>query len=552
VNAIRRLLKDRKASQRGSVLSGVLFMTAFIAIISGALMTALSTNFLLSHNLMTRLTNQATLNSAIESSISQLQATQLNAGCPSLQSVNVNSSRAVTAYESCWPTFRERQYPPIASSSPFNVDGSHSVISRNGQNLYEFYLVGDSNGNVYQFDFATSRLNWSRQLPGMVSGPPVAVPDMAACCIDDIANLVPLATQSGAGPAECRAGGCVAFLAQDGSFTLDSLCYMAANGAVTTAPSVGVNNPGVYFFGDQTGVLFAYAATESGNCALLVRTPTTGQPVVGGPVLFGGPVTSSSKSDEIYAVTFDGISSWLRHYRYTVNNGSVTLVQQVPALQLAASRAVGLAVDGKSLPARVAITFAGGGVSLVQIQSGYGMQLLANGQISAGIAGAPNWCCGGSPSLIGVAQTNALYVLDANQSLKVIASYATGTTISGSPSADAAGDWFFGADNGNVYEAPAIQSTRTLVTFGSGQLGRVRSSVQLGVCPAGICIYLGSLNGNAYIVPLNARNAVVTACISSTPPSCSGATPRLRAQIEVGAAGNPNSVHVQGWSYYSS
>jgi hypothetical protein len=267
-------------------------------------------------------------------------------------------------------------------------------------------------------------------------------------------------------------------------------------------------------------------------------------------VVFGGLGQDGSRSDEIYAVTYDGTSSWFRHFRYSVNGGSATLAQ-APALQLTASRAVGLAVDRKFLPARVAITFAGGQVTLVQIQSGYGMQWLANGQIPAGIADAPYWCCDGSPSQIGVAQTNGLYVLDANQDLKVVASYPVGTTISGSPAADSSGDWFFGADNGNVYEVPAIQSTPTLVTFGSGQLGQVRSSVQLGACAAGICLYMGSLNGNSYIVPLDARNAVMTACISSAPPSCSGANPRLRAQVEVGTAGNPNTVHVQGWAYYS-
>ena len=42
---LRALLSDRRRSQRGSVLSGVLIMVAFLAIISGALMTELSTNF---------------------------------------------------------------------------------------------------------------------------------------------------------------------------------------------------------------------------------------------------------------------------------------------------------------------------------------------------------------------------------------------------------------------------------------------------------------------------------------------------------------------------
>lgn len=543
---IRAVVTDPKRSQRGSVLSGVLIMTAFIAIIASALMTELSTNFLLSQNLVSRVANQATVNSALEMAMNRLGTTPISLGCPTLSTVTMNGRTAVPTYTSCWPTFRERQYAPIASSSSFNVDGSHSVIPRANQNLY---LLGDSNGNVYQFAFGSQVPNWSRQLPGSVSGPPTAISDMSGTSTD-IANLVPLSVQSNPPPA-CQAGGCVALLAQDVGFAPDNLCYMAANGPVTTQPAEGINNTTAAFFGDQTGVLFVYPATESGNCALQAKTTPSGQPVVAGPVVFGGPVTGTSKTDEIYAVTYDGTWSWLRHYIYTVKNGSATLVETPAPLQLVASRAVGLAVDGNSLPARIAITFAGGQITVVQIQSGYGMQLLANGQIPAGIADAPYWCCGGSPTLIGVAQTNGLYVLGG--SLNLVSSYAlSGTTISTSPAADLAGDWFFGADNGNVYEVPAIQSTPTLVTFGSSQLGQVRSSVQLGACPAGICIYLGSLNGNAYMVPLDARDSVLTVCIASAPPSCSGANPRLWANIEVGASGSPQSVHVQGWSYFSS
>jgi hypothetical protein len=64
------------------VLSGVLIMLAFIGVISGALMTELSSSFLLSHSLMSRVGKEATDNSAIELSMSRLQATPLNAPCP--------------------------------------------------------------------------------------------------------------------------------------------------------------------------------------------------------------------------------------------------------------------------------------------------------------------------------------------------------------------------------------------------------------------------------------------------------------------------------------
>jgi hypothetical protein len=326
---------------------------------------------------------------------------------------------------------------------------------------------------------------------------------------------------------------------------------MAANGAVTAAPAVGVNNPTVAFFGDQTGVLFAYTATESGNCAAQSSAPSAGQPVVAGPVVFAGPTTGISKTDEMYVVTSDGSSSQLRRYAYTVKNGLPTGLSQLSSLQLPAPNAVGITVESNTLPARIAVSFAGGQVTVVQIQSGFGMQILASTQLPANVGDAPYWChCPGPTDIIGTAGKNGtLYLLDT--SLRTSRSYSLGASVSGSPSADGGGDWFVGADDGNVYEVPAIQSTPTLVTFGSGQLGQVRSSVQLGACAAGICLYMGSLNGNSYIVPLDARNAVMTACISSAPPSCSGANPRLRAQVEVGTAGNPNTVHVQGWAYYS-
>jgi len=548
MKAILSLLKDRRRSQRGSILSGVLIMTAFVAILSGALMTALSTNFLLSNTLLNRVTNEATVNSAIESSLSQMEGTPISSPCPQLQPTTLNNLTAVATYTSCWPTFREKQYPPAAISSSFTVDGSHSVVSRSGQALYDFYLVGSSAGRLYQFNFGNSSPNWSLPLPGGVSGPPLAVSDLGACCSDDIEILAPLSKGSNS-PPECSAGGCVASLAEDGTSTPDGLCYMAANGSVSAAPAVGVNNPTVAFFGDSTGSLFAYLATESGNCAAQASTGPVGQPVVSGPVVFAGPTTGSSKSDEIYVLMSDGTSSELVRYVYTVKNGVSTLSEAASLGQLPPN-AVGMAVDGNSLPARIAVTYRDGRVSLVQLQTSFLMTLLRSGSIAPGIADSPAWCCGSSPNLIGVAQTHGLYVLDTN--LNVVSSFGLGnTTISGSPAGDRGGDWFFGADDGNVYEVPAISSAPTIVSFGSGQLGQIRSSTRLGACGTKICIYFGSANGNAYMIPLDARDAVVTACISNTPPSCSGANPRLQASIEVGASQNPRTVHVQGWSYNS-
>ena len=82
-------------------------------------------------------------------------------------------------------------------------------------------------------------------------------------------------------------------------------------------------------------------------------------------------------------------------------------------------------------------------------------------------------------------------------------------------------------------------------------MGQIGSSVQVGSCLAGICIYLGSWNLRAYLVRLDARDVVMTSCVSSAPPACSDDNPRLWAQVEVGDPVTPQTVHVLGWSYYA-
>ncbi|HEX7265090.1 MAG TPA: hypothetical protein VF383_13020, partial [Candidatus Dormibacteraeota bacterium] len=82
MKSLRALLGDRRRSQQGSVLGGVLIITAFLAILSGALMTELSTNFLLSTDLVNRVNTEATVSSAAETYINQLQNTPLNTPCP--------------------------------------------------------------------------------------------------------------------------------------------------------------------------------------------------------------------------------------------------------------------------------------------------------------------------------------------------------------------------------------------------------------------------------------------------------------------------------------
>jgi hypothetical protein len=309
-------------------------------------------------------------------------------------------------------------------------------------------------------------------------------------------------------------------------------------------------NPTIVFFGDRSGSVFAYPLTSSCSSSLAVNSDQT-QAVVAGPVVFRNPYYGKSVVDEIYVVVADSSSSALVHYEFVTGKGGNSL-SLIASRLLPTGQAVGLALDQPQLPARAAITFAGGTVAVVPIQTDFTMSPPSWKAFGLGIADAPAWCCGTSPNLIGVAQTHNLYVLDIN--LNVVSSYGVNTTISGSPVADRGGDWFFGADDGNVYEVPVVTPTPAILSLGSGQLGQVRSSAQIGDCGTQICIYLGSANGNAYFIPLNARDAVLSACTapSATSPCSNGADVRLSAQVEIGSKDSPLTVQVQGWSYYSA
>ena len=548
MNAFWSQLKDPRRSQQGSVLSAVLIMLAFVAIISGALTTELSTNFLLSSNLMNRALNEATVNSVMAQAVDQLQGTSLMSGCPQLGSTTLNGRTAVVSYASCAPVVDYRtspQYQAYASLGRFAVDGAHWVISRAGMDVY---MVGADSGEVYQYLYGSAQPLWAWRIGGVISGPPLAMPDWSGTTID-ISNVVPLAFQQNQ-PTGCQAGGCALLLPQHGLNypNANQQCFMPANGPVSGGPAQGVNNRTLVFFGDQAGSLFAYLATANGQCALQRSARTTGGRVVAGPLVFAGPVGGGTRTDELYVLTSGVGSSLLEQFAYTSKNGQPQSLASVSSLDLPAG-AVGFAADSGTLPARVAITFSNGTVEVAQISSDYSVALLATGSLPAGIADAPAWCCG-SPGQIAVAQSNALYVLDPG--LRLIASFAVGTTISTSPVADSVGDWFFGGGDGFLYEAPAVEAKPTLLKFGGGQLGQIGSSVRVGGCGSGICLYVGSMNYHTYLVKLDARNAVLTACISAAPPTCSGANPRLWTQVEVGGQSSARTVHVQGWSYYSA
>jgi hypothetical protein len=550
MKAVKELLRDRRRAQRGSVLSGVLIMVAFLAIISGALMTELSTHFLISRALVNRVGNEATVSSAMELALDQLQNTGLTSGCPGATSttplpppVTLNGRTAAVSYASCWPTVdvRSSRFMSIATSATFNIDGSHSFV--NGQDLY---LVGDSGGMVYQYHFGDSAPSWSLNMLSNITGPPLTMADVGASPPDltDISNLVPIA---GGGASGCSFTACVKLLQQDTNRPApDYFCYMGASGLVTSRPAAGVAYPDLVYFGDASGTLWAYSATEAGHCALKGSVANSGNPIVAGPIVF-----QNGGQDEIYVVTS---TNRLLRYTYDPSEQPDTL-SQADSLALPFSNPMGVAVENTSVtPARVAITFAGGGVAMVTIPTNFDPTLTTSAGLGPGIAAPPSWCACPNGPQIGVAGLNGtLYVLAMD--LSVSASYPGGSPLRTTPSSDGVGEWFFGADDGYLYEVQQRPPSSTMA-FATrfGPVGRVGSSVQLGGCPAGICVYMGSTTGsnpNAYIVPLDARAASITACLTNSPPACSTDNPRLVAQVEVGDGVSPQTVHVQGWSYYS-
>jgi hypothetical protein len=541
VKAIRRGLSDRQRSQRGSVLSGVLIIVMFLSVISGALMTALSTNFLLSSNLSNRVQTEATVSSAAELALNQLKATPISAGCSKPTQVSVNGQTAAASVLSCASVIDRRSpqgFTQIASSNPFRTDGT--LAQPAGLNDY---LVGDSGGTVLDYTFGQTTARWKVGLDASVTATPLAMADPGNG--GQYLDLVPAS-----GPVCQPAQFCLSVLSDNGSRAQPrQKCIVAAQGQVVTQPAVGRNNPRFAFAGDTAGRL--YAVDTGGNCD--VEFPTTADgPIVSGPFVFpcssgcGGPTT-----DWVFVISSSGGSSELEAFTFSSDQ-----FRPAGGLSFNLSGALGVDLEATTLPSRIAITFAGGQVALVQIDgSGNMTSPPLQMPIQGGISGAPFWChCPGSPAnLIGVGGNNGnLYLYQPDLNMSLYAKYAGGYAIRTAPSADAAGNWYFAADDGRLYEVQNSGGpTMTLAaTFGSG--GPFRSSPVLGPCQQDICIYLASTDARAYLVDLDARDVLLRACIGTVAAGCSpGLNPRLWTSVEIGVANNPQAVHVQVWSYYS-
>src|SRR5581483_10024549 len=252
--------------------------------------------------------------------------------------------------------------------------------------------------------------------------------------------------------------------------------------------------------------------------------------VVAGPFVVN---TGAKKlTDDLFVVVANGSVGNLVHYTYTSSGrgdftfrGSLAL-PGVP---------VGAAMQGSLL----AITFTNDDLALLQTSS---MSILGTVVMGGSISDAPAWSSSGS---IGVAAGNTLSVLDTT--LKVLTSAATPSSITTTPTPDQGGDWFVATSGGELYVQPRLGGSAQMVALTNTPVGAITSAPVATACTTGICIYMGSSDGNIYYAGLDARDATLDSCLTA----CASGNFSLRSEVEVGAFKSPGTVHVQGWSYYS-
>jgi hypothetical protein len=592
VKALHLLLHDRHRRQRGSVLSALLIVVAFVAILVGALLTEVTDAFVLSRDLVSRVQREATVSSALELGINKLQSdvSQINAvptNCaqdsrtpPPSITLNGLSAR-IDGQQSCVGIIPE--VTRGLASGFFAVDGVHDTIA--GRNRY---LVSDTSGQMYSYDFSTGSQTWHLSMGGTATAPPLTKGGPGG----SVDILVPV-TMSGGG---CS-GHCVLLFNETSvGRTPTGRCIMAAAATVGGQPAAGVNFPDYAYFGDSGGNLYAYN-TRSANCGPAALTSAgvgNGLRVVGVPLVFssGG---GDSGSDDLFVLVTSSSDTRLQHWSYTqpidcqnnrggdnqgdCDNGHR---QPQPTLTLLASRtlggsnALGYSANSTSLPLTLAITTSSGRLDLATINRSFSMSQgssiqLPNGQTTTR---APYWCsqCRTRPNqrqdLIGVGTTRgALYLYDTglNQAFtydgRADPSHPSSTlAMTSSPMADSNGEWYVGANDGWIYDVEIPVSGVQMFNaarFGPG-VASISSSPIVGDCLAaesrGPCMFFGSTTSGSFFARIGiTRISDLRACLSSANGPCTG-IPQLWARVQVGPArywNAANGVYVQGWSFYS-
>jgi hypothetical protein len=571
VRHLKLLLQDRRRRQRGSVLSAVLIIVAFLAILIGALLTELTNSFTVSQSLVDRVKTEATVTSVAELAIHQLQVVSVPAVCaqdgrgPWFLPLN-GQLAAVT--QTCSAILPEQSLS--LASGFFNVDGVHDTGGNRNR-----YLVSDTAGRLSSYSFGQTTPRWTIGLGGAPTSSVLAAADP-----NGSVDIVAPVAKSSAG---C-AGHCVVVFNERNGGAPSFSCDLAASATVSAPPAAEVtaggsaNFPGYVFFGDS-GRLYVYDASAGSTCPQQASAAVGGR-VVGAPLVFPGRVANGGRTvnDEVFVLVTGSTSSSLNHWRYTETTSPgqdgadvvTRTLTAVDSLSLTGANVVGYGISS-TVPASGAtlslvVATASGRLDLARIAVSSGPSYTTSTGASvalpngAATARAPYWCHCPGQDLIGVGGTNGLLYLYTSGLAAVAYTYDGQPdgrpAINTTPMADAAGDWYFGANDGQVYDVEIpMGGTQMFKAAKFGPGGAIASSPIVGACPAGPCLYFASTIAGSYFARIGStRVSDLRACISSTPGSTSCASnPRLWARVQVGpgAVWGGTGVYVQGWSFYS-
>lgn len=562
----------RVRAQRGSVLSAVLIMVVFLSILGGALMGELSSVFLVTRSQAGRIATEASLDSSVAYGIGSLEQRSVPVHCvtdqpsPSTTTLNGMSTAAASICRAIVPN----AVTALAGGTS-SVDGTLDTVA--GRNRY---LISDSSGVLHAYQFGKSIESWEKDLGGQQTAPLLSTNSGGSPVL-----LIPV-TIPGSG---CSSH-CVALFNSAGAVP-SFRCSMPAPTAVSAQPAVetpvsgGVNFPDYAFIGSSS--LSVYDASPNGSCELKKAASLFGT-AVGAPLVFPGSNRRDQVSDDVFVVVTSAAGTSLQHWSYTETTargsdegGGTTIdLGRLSSLNLnVGSGAVGYSADitapSSNTPIMLAVASASGRLALARISvsgSNYSMSLTLNRSLPNGAATSrpPYWCtarCQGT-DLIGVGGTNGtLYLL--NGSLNVAYTYTEAglAAIDTTPVADANGDWYFGDDNGFVYDVelpPKGPQLFKAARFGPGGQNQVRSSPYVGSpggCSGCVGIYFGAAGsgGGAYFVQIGKIRVMdVTSCLTSGAKSttCTGAA-RLWTRIEVGDPQyvGGQGVNTVGWAYFT-
>lgn len=578
---LQALLHDRRRRQRGSVLSALLIIVVFLSILIGALLTEVTDAFVLSRDLVTRVQSEATVSSAVELTINQLQSDVKNGAVPANcaqdarkppAALTLNGRSAVVRQEKCTAILPEVARSLAAGS--FNVDGFHDTLANRDR-----YLVANASGTMYSFNFSTGTQAWQVA----IGGQPTAPPSTMAGANNSVNILAPVTNR-------------MVVLNEPGGAAPTVRCNLAASGTVQTA-TAGVSFPGYVFFGDSGGQLYVYDTTSSSCGPAALISAQVGGKVVGAPLVFASDRGEAS-SDEVFALVTNSSGTTLRHWTYTeptvCDNGNGNgngngegdgcangqrrkqpTLTSAGSTSLQGTNAVGYDTSTNSLPMNLVVATGSGRLDLARINPSFSVSPGASTTIPSTVASPPSWCSclvkapSTKQTLVGVGGANGtlyLYLVgNNNNSLTLTYQYdgqADGRpAINTSPMADTNGEWYFGANDGYVYDVEIPVTTAQTgpfpmfkaARFGPG--GAIASSPIVGACPSGPCMFFGSTTAGSYFARIGiTRVSDLRACLSSADGSTCVGIPQLWARAQVGPAAiwGANGVYVQGWSFYSA